>query len=55
MRLGTAAVEDRSPKERASLLANAKAIVEHGWQPSHFMIDKSQAEKSAIHQGFYFN
>jgi hypothetical protein len=52
---GKAVVEERSSPEKARLLANAKAIVKHGWKPSHFMIDKSLAEKSAIHKGIYFH
>jgi hypothetical protein len=50
---GTAVIEDRSSLEKARLLANAKVIVKHGWKPSHFMIDKSLAEKSAIRKGIY--
>ncbi|KAF7965873.1 hypothetical protein HWV62_41176 [Athelia sp. TMB] len=46
----SATVEDRSPEEVKEIKRWAACIVTHGWNPSHFMIDKSTAEKHAIEQ-----
>lgn len=44
-------IEDRTDKERDTIIKEAKHIVREGWNPTHFMIDKSLAEKRAIQEG----
>ena len=49
--IGMAVIEDRTTDEVAKIKKEAARIVTKGWIPSHFMIDKSLAEKNAIQQG----
>jgi hypothetical protein len=49
--IGTAVIEDRTTDEVAKIKKEAARIVMKGWIPSHFMIDKSLAEKNAIQKG----
>ena len=49
--IGTAVIKDRTTDEVAKIKKEAARIVTKGWIPSHFMIDKSLAEKNAIQQG----
>lgn len=44
-------MEDRTTEEVKKLKKEARQIVKYGWNPSHFMIDKSLAEKKAIQKG----
>ena len=51
MELGKASVYDRSSLDLLTLKKEAKFIVEHGWNPGCWMIDKSMAEKNVIRTG----
>jgi cell division protein YceG involved in septum cleavage len=43
----------RSEDELERLIQNAKQIVQRGWQPAFWMIDKSAQELNAIKEGSY--
>jgi len=49
--VGMAVIQDRTTDEVAKIKKEAAGIVMKGWIPSHFMIDKSHAEKNAIQRG----
>ncbi len=49
--VGMAVIQDRTTNEVAKIKKEAAGIVMKGWIPSHFMIDKSLAEKNAIQRG----
>ena len=50
--IGTAIIQERTTEEVAKIQKEAAHIVMKGWIPSHFMIDKSLAERNAILQGY---
>ena len=49
--IGMVVIQDRTTDEVVKTKKEAARIATKGWIPSHFMIDKSLAEKNAIQQG----
>lgn len=48
---GEVAIDPGLLEHRESLLAESRIVIQEGWWPAFFMIDKSRAEKNGIQRG----
>ncbi|KAF9525919.1 hypothetical protein CPB83DRAFT_513029 [Crepidotus variabilis] len=52
---GTKEIDAGLESDRARVLAQARTIVQAGWSPHFFMIDKCRAERTAIYNGVFYD